>query len=141
MKCGAVLGGGGIGGLVYEIGEPRRSILKTLFMVSAALLLLDLLLNRMVQVSVGGLLIILGVPYLAGLLLSVYSLHIVRARDVLTRSQGHILLITAIICLFATTSIYLISLGTGVMAYSPIWILYVILLVETWKLKKQARRL
>jgi len=119
--------------VLLTIKEPEKSILVTLFFISAIILICDLL-NSVVQILVR--VIIIGAPYIIGLVLSIYSGYIIKKKEPLSSKDRIIIFIAIILSLIGTLSIYIMNVFAGSIMYSPIWLLYVVILFITFRALK-----
>jgi len=141
MNCGASLEGAEVilkevvtkRPVLLTIKEPEKSILVTLFFISAIILICDLL-NSVVQILVR--IVIIGAPYIIGLILSIYVGYIIKKKETLSSKDRVIIFIAIILSLIGTLSIYIMNIFAGSIMYSPIWLLYVVILFITFRALK-----
>lgn len=143
MNCGASLEGAEVitketvavkKPVLFTIKEPEKSVLITLFFISAIILICDILLNSVVQILTR--LIIIGAPYVIGLILSIYTGYIIKKKAALSSIDRILAFLAIILSLLGTLSIYVMNILAGSIMYSPIWLLYVVILFITFKALK-----
>jgi len=136
MNCGANLQPGTVSIKLIKIDEPQRISFKLVFLVMAVILLLDAILNRYVFIIITQFLP-LGIPYFIAFILTAVSLYIITKKSVITFKESILLLLAVVLGLISTAILYILSLTAGVRTYSPLWIVYLIILPAVWKLVKK----
>lgn len=143
LNCGTQL----VGGLIpqakkpvakpvlIEIKSEDRILLRALFLVSVTILLIDMLFNNVVRISMAGF-ILLGIIYVLGFSASLYALYIVYKKELLGFKDRLALLLSVIFNLLGTGIIYIISILSRVLIYSPIWIIFIIMFPIVWRIFK-----
>jgi len=134
LNCGAKLG------VVeaikkIEINDLERAILRVILLSMTIILILDILLNRYVYTIAK--IPLIGAPYAIAFILTVISLYIVTKKAIVSSLEALLLFATAVIGFVATIILYAISVSMGIETYSPIWIIYLLVLPTTWRIFKR----
>lgn len=119
---------------LVEIKEDDRIILRFSLLVMTIVLLLDAILNKYVQITAGQI-SIFGIPYFISFVLTVLSLYIIIKKNMITSLEKTLLLSAVILGLFITLVLYVLPLlTTNIQMYSPLWIIYLLILPIVWRI-------
>jgi hypothetical protein len=121
--------------VIYRpLGDSDKELLKYLYLITVVVLILDLFLNRYISIILIAL--PLMSPYLASVLLYAISLYWIVNNRPVTRSFKAILIAAPILGAIGTLIPYILGLTTGTLAYSPIWLVNLIILYKVYSLSK-----